>query len=169
MNLLSSQDYYELLGVQKDASNEAIKEAYREIARAYHPDSNFYAEILSEAQNAETIEIFKRITEAYHTLSDPKRRSEYDDMLPKGLRGWNAEDADLFRDNAEKMKMYSLKRQASGQVIFGRAVDPSIFENEDFAIPSSKKFSKAGRFLAAFALSAIVPILGITVFSWLFR
>ncbi len=64
------KDYYEILGVRRDASDEEIKKAYRRLALKYHPDRN--------PDNPEAEEMFKEIAEAYAVLSDPKKRAEYD-------------------------------------------------------------------------------------------
>ena len=64
------RDYYELLGVQRDASVETIRHVYRRIARAYHPDAN--------PGNPVGEERLKRITEAWETLSNPELRARYD-------------------------------------------------------------------------------------------
>ena len=66
---MAKQDYYEILGVPRDASQEEIKKAYRRLAREYHPDVN-------KEPGAE--ERFKDINEAYRVLSDPDTRSQYD-------------------------------------------------------------------------------------------
>lgn len=63
------QDYYEVLGVPRDAGDEAIKKAFRRLAFQYHPDRN-------RESGAE--EQFKEINEAYQVLSDPEKRSRYD-------------------------------------------------------------------------------------------
>lgn len=69
-NLQNFRDYYEILGVTKDASSEEIKKVYRRLARQYHPDLN--------PGNKEAEEKFKTVGEAYEILSDPSRRSQYD-------------------------------------------------------------------------------------------
>jgi curved DNA-binding protein len=77
------QDYYEVLGVRRDASQEEIQQAYRKLARSYHPD-------LNKDPGAE--ERFKDISEAYAVLSDPATRKRYDAFGP-GFRQV-PEDAD---------------------------------------------------------------------------
>lgn len=69
-NLQNFRDYYEILGVPKDASGEEIKKVYRRLARQYHPDLN--------PGNKAAEEKFKDIGEAYEVLSDTARRSQYD-------------------------------------------------------------------------------------------
>jgi molecular chaperone DnaJ len=63
-------DYYQILGVSKNASQDEIKKAYRKMAHKYHPDKN--------PDNAEAESKFKEINNAYETLSDPKKRQGYD-------------------------------------------------------------------------------------------
>src|SRR5215213_1944771 len=62
-------DYYNVLGVDKKASQDAIKKAYRKLARQYHPDTN---------KDAGAEERFKQISEAYDVLGDPEKRKKYD-------------------------------------------------------------------------------------------
>lgn len=64
------KNYYEVLGVDKNASEEEIKKAYRKLARKYHPDVN--------PGNKEAEEKFKEINEAYNVLSDESKRKKYD-------------------------------------------------------------------------------------------
>ena len=65
------QDYYEVLGLKRTATPEQVQQAYRKLARKYHPDVN-------DSSQAE--ERFKRIGEAYEVLKDPQKRSGYDQL-----------------------------------------------------------------------------------------
>ncbi|HET7328140.1 MAG TPA: molecular chaperone DnaJ [Nocardioidaceae bacterium] len=76
-----SQDYYETLGIQRDASPEEVKKAYRKLARKLHPDVN---------PDATTQDAFKDVTRAYEVLSDPSKREMYDmghDPMSAGAGG----------------------------------------------------------------------------------
>jgi len=66
------QDYYEILGVKRDASQKEIKGAYRKLARKWHPDLH------TGKKQEEAEEKFKKINEAYEVLSDPEKREKYD-------------------------------------------------------------------------------------------
>jgi molecular chaperone DnaJ len=67
---VEKRDYYEVLGVSRDADEAAIKTAYRKLAHQYHPDKN--------QGSKETEEKFKEASEAYQVLSDPDKRARYD-------------------------------------------------------------------------------------------
>ncbi len=95
-----SKDYYDVLGVSRDASQEDIKKAFRKLARKYHPDVN------EDKKAAE--EKFKEINEAFEVLKDPQRRATYDQYGEAGLEGMGFDPRragagfgsfdDLFRD-----------------------------------------------------------------------
>lgn len=74
----NSEDFYEVLGVQRNADDNAIKKAYRKLSLKYHPDKN-----PNNKQEAE--EIFKKISYAYGILSDKEKRKIYDKYGREGL------------------------------------------------------------------------------------
>lgn len=88
------KDYYQILGVSKDADDATLKKAYRKLARELHPDQN---------KSADAEEKFKAVSEAYDVLSDSKKRAEYDQIRTYGAQGmggqgqnFNFDLGDLF-------------------------------------------------------------------------
>src|ERR1700758_1838574 len=78
----TKRDYYEVLGVSREADDEEIKRAYRKLAMQYHPDRN--------VGDAEAEQRFKEAAEAYEVLHDPEKRERYDRYDHAGLEGLNA-------------------------------------------------------------------------------
>lgn len=78
---MAKRDYYEVLGVDKNASADELKKAYRRLAKKYHPDANPDNKKEAEAK-------FKEINEAYETLSDDQKRKMYDQFGPDGPQGF---------------------------------------------------------------------------------
>ncbi|MFA5833970.1 MAG: molecular chaperone DnaJ [Bacteroidota bacterium] len=77
--MAGKRDYYEVLGVQRNASEDEIKKSYRKLALQFHPDRN--------PNNKEAEEKFKEATEAYEVLSDQQKRQRYDQFGHQGMRG----------------------------------------------------------------------------------
>lgn len=75
---MNNQEYYDRLGVSKDASQDEIKKAYRKLSKKYHPDIN---------QEAGAEDKYKDIQEAYETLGDQQKRANYDQFGPSGANG----------------------------------------------------------------------------------
>ena len=143
------KDYYKILGVQRGASDDEIKKAYRKLARKYHPD-------VSKEPNAK--EKFQEVSEAYETLRDKEKRAAYD-SLGSGFRqgqdfrpppdwfdrfggGGKAEDlhgvdlGELF----ESMGLFGRAQRRSGG--FGRR---SAFPGEDYEVPVRLTLEEAYR------------------------
>lgn len=81
--MAEARDYYEVLGIARDADAAAIKDAFRELALKYHPDRN---------KESGASDRFKEIAEAYAVLSDPRKRAEYDIRGHAGVAGFSPED-----------------------------------------------------------------------------
>ena len=90
---MSKKDYYDVLGVQRGASEDDLKKAYRKLAMKYHPDRN--------ADDPTAAEKFKEASEAYEVLSDSSKRSAYDQfghdgVDPSGFGGGGSRFNDIF-------------------------------------------------------------------------
>src|SRR5260363_255466 len=97
---MAERDFYQALGVAKNASDEEIKKAYRKLAMKYHPDRN--------PDNKEAEARFKEVKHAYEMLSDPQKRAAYDNTVtPASIRIWRA-----WAVRARKALAASRKRSA---------------------------------------------------------
>jgi molecular chaperone DnaJ len=83
-----SVDYYDILEVGRDASEEDIKKSYRRLARRYHPDANH--------DDPDTEQKFKEVAEAYSVLSDPQRRHDYDRFGTASVPAGGFDPFDIF-------------------------------------------------------------------------
>lgn len=84
--MAEKRDYYEVLGVNKNATDEELKKAYRKLAKKYHPDANPDNKKEAEAK-------FKEVNEAYETLSDKQKRDMYDRFGADGPQGFGGNGA----------------------------------------------------------------------------
>ena len=107
---MQKRDYYEILGVSRDAEADTIKKEYRKLAMKYHPDKN--------PDNKEAEEKFKEASEAYEILSDPEKRQLYDQYGHDGVSG---------QFGAGGFSWENFTRQADINDIFGDGFS-SIFE-----------------------------------------
>jgi molecular chaperone DnaJ len=123
---MPQKDYYDVLGLKKGASEAEIKKAFRRLARQYHPDVN--------PGDKEAEEKFKKVSEAYDVLGDPKRRAEYDNMGDQAFREFytgrreatagfggyrssfrDMDFADLFGDLFEQKTTYQSRGPVRGE------------------------------------------------------
>ena len=93
---MKKRDYYEVLGVSRDADDAQIKKAYRQLAIQYHPDKNPTDKAAEER--------FKEAAEAYSVLSDPEKRQSYDRFGHRGVGGggFSGFDPEIFSDFATR-------------------------------------------------------------------
>jgi DnaJ-domain-containing protein 1 len=122
------RDYYAILGVPRDATQEQIKEAYRRLVKIYHPDRNPFPE-------AE--EMFKLINEAYHVLSDPAKRAEYNVLYDAVMAKTSAHTVAEMREGISR----------SGA-------------HETYAAQETEELTEAERALVAFCKTILAYLLG---------
>lgn len=123
--MTTKRDFYEVLGVKKDASATDIKKAYRQLALKYHPDRN---------KTKEAVEKFKEISESYEVLSNPQKKSQYDQFGHAAFdpsRGFGgAAGAQAHRQGPFTYSYSSTGGQGAGGFDFGGFTDPfEIFES----------------------------------------
>jgi tetratricopeptide (TPR) repeat protein len=117
--MASGQDHYGVLGVDKTARIKVIREAYYALARRYHPDrfrSGPLADLLPRFED-----FFMQVTDAHNTLSDPMRRSEYDDQLAAELAQPETKDSDtgyLAKQNFLRGRALASQRKFTEAVTF---------------------------------------------------
>ena len=87
--MAEKRDYYEVLGISKNATQDEIKKAYRKLAKKYHPDANPDNKEEAEAK-------FKEVNEAYENLSDPQKRKMYDQFGHNGPQGFGGQGGGPF-------------------------------------------------------------------------
>lgn len=120
---MAKRDYYEILGIDRNADEATIKRAYRELAMNYHPDRN--------PGDPHAVERMKEINEAYAVLSDAQRRQRYDTYGHAGLEGYTQED--IFRG----VDFSNLFREFGLRDFFGGSIfDSLISEDKEMNHPA---------------------------------
>lgn len=125
MGSTDTRTHYDLLGVDRTATTEQIRLAYKEIARVYHPDSNFYNEIVpGMSTGSGDIKKFQILTQAYHTLANAEKRKAYDATLAPILPGWETEREEEFHERFPQQNTQAANSNLSGAFgVFGRVSD----------------------------------------------
>jgi len=128
------KDYYAVLGVQPDADDQTIKQAYRKLARQYHPDINPGNKLAEER--------FKEINEAYEVLNDPQKRQQYE-VLRQQYQQWQQQDG-RWDSNAQD------RRATPDERVYTRGVSPEdlrdFFDTESvFSDFFGSAFANGGR------------------------
>lgn len=110
-----AKDYYNILGLDKKASAEAIKKAYRKLAVKYHPDKN--------QGNKEAEEKFKELNEAYEVISDPEKRKKYDQFGANWnqVNGGGQQGGNAYSNGAGQGRSY--RYEGDGAEFFGQGGD----------------------------------------------
>lgn len=144
---MNKKDYYEILGIDRNASDDDVKKAFRRLAHKYHPDKN------PEDKSAE--EKFKELNEAYEVLRDSERRANYDrfgfagaggyrDMSDVGFGGAGVDFQDLFGDVFGDFFGAGRQRKARGQSGADLKYDLDItFEDAAFGADKKIKIPRA--------------------------
>jgi DnaJ-class molecular chaperone len=118
------QDYYEILGISRDASQQDIKKAYRELARKHHPDLHPG----KDKENAE--KMIKKINEAYEVLGDPEKRSKYDHLGAHWQHGDRFDYQDFGRQSSADQGGFRFYTSGGGAADAGFSdFFSAIFEN----------------------------------------
>ena len=134
----ATRDYYELLGVSRDADDATIKKAFRRLARELHPDVNRH--------DPEAEEKFKEAAEAYEVLSDPERRATYDRYGHEGLRrGGYAPDFDSFASVADIFETFFGGGGGAFGDIFGATQRGGPMQGGDVAVAAEIDLAEAAR------------------------
>ena len=127
---MAKRDYYEVLGVARNATADEIKRAHRKLARKYHPDMN--------KNNPTATEQFKEVQEAYDVLSDPTKRSNYDQFGHAGVGGGVGSGAGAGGDPFEAFRRATGGRGNGRSWRGGPNVTVEEFDPEDFGAGGSQ-------------------------------
>ncbi len=157
--LLKSGDYFALLGVPRDADLSAVRNAYFALAKLLHPDALSRQRL--QGLEREAVEVFKALTEAYNTLTDRKKRAEYDAQV-RAAPGMTSGEMRAARDRTQEARIFFhkgtlfLQRRAfqDAEACFRKAaeLDPAtgryfcylgyaIMQNE--ALPQARRLEEA--------------------------
>lgn len=141
---MADRDYYEILGIDKNASETDIKKAYRKLAKKYHPDAN--------PGNKEAEQKFKEINEAYEVLGDPEKKAKYDQFghaafgngAAGGFDGFGGFGGFGMDDIFDMFDIFGTRSRRSNQPTKGENIRTSIeltFQEAAFGISKELKIN----------------------------
>uniref|UniRef100_A0A1I8EIE1 J domain-containing protein n=1 Tax=Wuchereria bancrofti TaxID=6293 RepID=A0A1I8EIE1_WUCBA len=133
----SSSCFYNVLGVPRNADDAAIRKAYRKLALQWHPDKN-------PSNNEVAEQKFKRITQAYEVLSDPKKRNSYDRSRLTGSQRHNRQSCNVFHHRFRSpfdifQEFFGQKDLFDDFMIDGKSFSPFFFRNRSDSVDSFYK------------------------------
>ncbi|MBE5738304.1 MAG: molecular chaperone DnaJ [Clostridiales bacterium] len=134
---MADKSYYDILGVGKDASPEDIKSAYRKLAKKYHPDIN---------KEPDAAEKFKEVNEAYECLSDPTKKSNYDQFgSATGPQGFGGFGGNGFGGGFSGFGDFSDLGDIFGNIFggFGQSKRSTAVRGEDLQVQINLSFEEA--------------------------
>eukprot|EP01023_Acetabularia_acetabulum_P034368 TRINITY_DN3227_c0_g2_i9.p1 TRINITY_DN3227_c0_g2~~TRINITY_DN3227_c0_g2_i9.p1 ORF type:complete len:382 (+),score=51.03 TRINITY_DN3227_c0_g2_i9:162-1307(+) len=129
--ILRKKDYYEILGISKDAKDEDIKKAYRKLALKLHPD---------KCQISGAEEAFKLVSKSFACLSDPNKRAYYDRTGYENMNAAAASRGEGGMANMDEIDPQELFNQMFGQMFFGQG----LFPNTHFRVYRNGHMYQAG-------------------------
>ena len=145
--MAAKRDYYEVLGVSRDADAGTIKKAYRKLAKKYHPDTN--------PGDKQAEKSFKEVTEAYTILSDPEKKRLYDQF---GHSAFDGRTVILLKMQEEAIRSTILRAEIWTifleicLIIFFTADSPAVSKTVDLKAEDLAKMDFTGRGLTAVSL-----------------
>ena len=137
MTSTAKRDYYEVLGIDRSATPQDVKKAYRRLAVKFHPDKN------PDDPRAE--ESFKEAAEAYGVLGDPDKRAIYDQYGHEGLKGGPQVSTDIFREFTDIFGGGSLFEDLFGDFFGGGYRRPRASRGADLRYDLEVSFDDAVR------------------------
>ena len=145
IHMAGKRDYYEVLGVDRNADAAAIKKAYRKLAKKYHPDTN--------AGNQHAEQMFKEVTEAYEVLSDPEKKKLYDRFGHAAFDGSAGQSAYGGTDGAGGFQGFRTAQEAFRDSTVSRVLTETA-DTGNFILKAAIWVTFSAIFLETFSMEA---------------
>lgn len=144
---IEALNHYDILGIEKQASQDIIKKAYYKSAKEFHPDKHFSLPSIELKNKLNTI--FTSITEAYRILSDPLMRSKYDQNLSYGTAKIEKSNVEIakhkFKEGVDAFRKKSFNEAVElfGQAAYLDSSNPNYYFHEGIALEKEKRYREA--------------------------